>query len=194
MSAELIAGRYRLDELLGRTGMSEVWAAHDAELRRRVAIKLLAPDADRARFEREARAAATLSHPNITQIYDYGEAGGRPYMVLEYLPGGTLEDRLAGGKPLPDATTDRISRDLAAGRAVWRRRAGPAGRTRDPGAREGSARAPARRRRASRRAWWAGNHLDAPRRRADAGLAELSSCAPAAAAARARRPAARAHP
>src|SRR5438270_4320542 len=114
MSVELIAGRYRLDELLGRTGMSEVWAAHDAELRRRVAIKLLAPDADRARFEREARAAATLSHPNITQIYDYGEAGGRPYMVLEYLPGGTLEDRLAGGKPLPDAMTDRIARELAA--------------------------------------------------------------------------------
>src|SRR5438270_11680962 len=117
MSVELIAGRYRLDELLGRTGMSEVWAAHDAELRRRVAIKLLAPDADRARFEREARAAATLSHPNLTQIYDYGETGGRPYMVLEYLAGGTLEDRLAGGKPLPDADTERIAQEIAAGLA-----------------------------------------------------------------------------
>jgi serine/threonine protein kinase len=117
MAAELIGGRYRLDELLGRTGMSEVWAAHDTELRRRVAIKLLAPDADRARFDREARAAASLSHPNITQIYDYGEAGGRPYMVLEYLPGGTLEDRLAGGKPLPDETTERIAWEVAAGLA-----------------------------------------------------------------------------
>src|SRR5207302_6075147 len=117
MPAELIGGRYRLDALLGRTGMSEVWAADDQELRRRVALKLLAPDADRARFEREARAAAALGHPNLTQIYDYGETGGRPYMVLEYLPGGTLEDRLAGGKPLPDATTDRIARELAAGLA-----------------------------------------------------------------------------
>jgi eukaryotic-like serine/threonine-protein kinase len=117
MAAELIGGRYRLDELLGRTGMSEVWAAHDTELRRRVAVKLLAPDADRARFDREARAAATLSHPNITQIYDYGEAGGRPYMVLEYLPRGTLEDRLAGGKPLPDETSERIAREVAAGLA-----------------------------------------------------------------------------
>src|SRR5438067_11217518 len=119
MAAELIGGRYRLDELLGRTGMSEVWAAHDTELRRRVAIKLLAPDADRARFEREARAAAALSHPSITQIYDYGEAGGRPYMVLEYLPGGTLEERLAPGnrKPLSDEDALRIAGEVAAGLA-----------------------------------------------------------------------------
>src|SRR5919197_827400 len=117
MAAELIAGRYRLNELLGRTGMSEVWAAHDTELRRRVAIKLLAPDADRARFEREARAVASLSHPNITQLYDYGDARGRPFMVLEYLPGGTLEDVLSDGMPLPDATTERITRDIAAGLA-----------------------------------------------------------------------------
>jgi eukaryotic-like serine/threonine-protein kinase len=117
MPAEPIAGRYRLDELLGSTGMSEVWAAEDEELRRPVAIKLLAPDADRARFDREARAAAVLAHPNITQIYDYGEAGGRPYMVLEYLGGGTLEDRLARGRPLPDTTTEQIAREIAGGLA-----------------------------------------------------------------------------
>ena len=98
MPETVIAGRYRLDELLGRGGMSEVWRAEDLELGRRVAIKLLAPNADTARFEREARAVASLAHPNVTQLYDYGESDGRPYMVLEYLPGGTLEDRLRDGE------------------------------------------------------------------------------------------------
>jgi serine/threonine-protein kinase len=117
MPENLIAGRYRLDEILGRGGMSEVWAATDTELGRRVALKLLAPDADTARFEREARAVASLGHPNITQLYDYGEEDGRPYMVLEYLPGGTLEERLRAGGPLPDDDTRRISAELAAGLA-----------------------------------------------------------------------------
>src|SRR5438552_789403 len=117
MAEETIAGRYRLVALLGRGGMSEVWAADDAELERRVALKLLAPDADRARFDREARAAASLAHPHITQLYDYGEADGRPYMVLEYLAGGTLEDRLRAGRPLPDAETQRIASEVAAGLA-----------------------------------------------------------------------------
>src|SRR3954465_13362735 len=102
MTDETIAGRYRLDELLGRGGMSEVWSATDVELGRRVALKLLAPNADTARFEREARAVASLTHPNVTQLYDYGAAEGRPFMVLEYLPGGTLEERLRGEEPLPD--------------------------------------------------------------------------------------------
>ncbi|MHB8648998.1 MAG: serine/threonine-protein kinase [Gaiellaceae bacterium] len=119
MSETLIAGRYRLEELLGRGGMSEVWCATDTELGRTVAIKLLAPDADTARFEREAKAVASLGHPNITQLYDYGEENGRPYMVLEHLPGGTLEDRLRehGGKPLPDGETAAIAAGIAAGLA-----------------------------------------------------------------------------
>ena len=85
MAEEVIAGRYRLLEPLGRGAMSAVWLAQDEELARRVAVKVLAPSADPARFEREARAAAALSHPNICSLYDYGEADGRPYMVLEYL-------------------------------------------------------------------------------------------------------------
>ena len=97
--------------------MSEVWAAHDAELGRRVAIKLLAPDADTTRFEREARAFASLAHPNVTQLYDYGEENGRPYMVLEYLGGGTLEDRLHGNTPLHDDETLAIATGIAAGLA-----------------------------------------------------------------------------
>jgi serine/threonine-protein kinase len=113
---ELIAGRYRLLEPLGRGAMSSVWLAQDEELERRVAVKMLAPSADRARFEREARAAAALSHPNICGLYDYGEADGRPYMVLEYLPNGSLEERLQDG-PLPDAEALRIATEMATGLA-----------------------------------------------------------------------------
>lgn len=112
-----IAGRYRLDSLLGRTAMSEVWRATDLELDRQVALKLLAPNADTARFEREARAVASLAHPNVTQLYDYGDHEGRPYMVLEYLPGGTLEERLGAREPLPDDDAGRIAADVAAGLA-----------------------------------------------------------------------------
>ena len=117
MHGETIAGRYRLLEPLGRGAMSAVWLAQDDELARQVAVKMLAPTADRARFEREARAAASLSHPNICALYDYGEADGKPYMVLEYLPNGSLEERLRPGEPLPDAETLRVAKEVAAGLA-----------------------------------------------------------------------------
>jgi eukaryotic-like serine/threonine-protein kinase len=110
---ELVGGRYRLDKRLGFGGMSEVWAAEDTDLGRRVAIKLLGRDADAARFDREARAVAALDHPNICRLYDYGDADGRRFMVLEYLGGGTLEDRLAAAQPHPDAETARIAREIA---------------------------------------------------------------------------------
>jgi eukaryotic-like serine/threonine-protein kinase len=117
MAARTIAGRYRLEELLGTGGMAEVWRATDLELDRTVALKLLAADADRARFAREARAVAALAHPNITQLYDYGESDERPYIVLEYLSGGTLEERLRQPRPLDDATTARVAGEMAAGLA-----------------------------------------------------------------------------
>src|SRR5690242_19956703 len=119
MSDRVIGGRYRLEHVLGRGGMSEVYRAHDIELDRRVALKLLAPDADSARFEREARAVASLAHPNVMQLYDYGEENGRPYMVLEFVPGGTLEERLVAtnGKPLPDDESQTIAAGVAAGLA-----------------------------------------------------------------------------
>src|SRR5262249_51635155 len=97
--------------------MSELWAADDLGLGRRVALKLLARDADPARFEREAQAVAALAHPNICRLYDYGEEGGRPFMVLEFLDGGTLERRLVPGEPYPIDETDRLARELAAGLA-----------------------------------------------------------------------------
>jgi serine/threonine protein kinase len=112
-----IAGRYRLEERLGAGGMAEVWVAHDLQLDRRVALKLLGPRADPQRFEREARAIASLSHPNICRLFDYGSEGARSYMVFEYLPGGTLEDRFETGEPLDDASTETIAGEIAAGLA-----------------------------------------------------------------------------
>src|SRR6266536_1230247 len=97
--------------------MAEERAGLDTELDRRVVVKLLAPAADRPRFEREARAAAALAHTNIVQLFDYGEEEGRPYMVFEYLPGGSLEECLAEDPVLPDSDVERIARDIAAGLA-----------------------------------------------------------------------------
>lgn len=112
-----IGGRYRLEELLGRGSMSEVWRARDAELDRTVAVKLLAPTADGERFRREARAVAALAHENVMHLYDYGEEDGRPYMVLEYLPGGTLDERLRNAGPIAIGTVERIASGIAAGLA-----------------------------------------------------------------------------
>jgi serine/threonine protein kinase len=112
----VIAGRYRLDERLGGGETAEVWAATDLELDRKVAVKLLARAADARRFRREAHAVGALSHPNIATLYDYGETGERPFMAFEYLPGGSLEERLGSG-PLADEEIDRVARDLAAGLA-----------------------------------------------------------------------------
>jgi serine/threonine-protein kinase len=117
VTGEVIGGRYELRERLGSGAMAEVWLADDRKLERPVALKFLAPHADSRRFEREARAAAALSHPNVARIYEYGEADGRTYMAFECLSGGTLEDRLGSGDPLPDDETERIARQVAAGLA-----------------------------------------------------------------------------
>jgi eukaryotic-like serine/threonine-protein kinase len=114
MRAEtVVGGRYRLLQRLAVGGMSEVWTAHDLELDRRVAVKLLGHDADPERFEREARAAAALAHPNICRLYDFGDTDGRRYIVLELLTGGSLEDRLPSGQPLSNPEAARIVQELA---------------------------------------------------------------------------------
>ncbi len=97
--------------------MAEVHTADDLVLDRLVVVKLVAPDADRSRFEREARAAAALAHPNIVQLFDFGEQDGRAYMVFEHLPGGSLEERLSEAAALPDDETARIATDIAGGLA-----------------------------------------------------------------------------
>jgi serine/threonine protein kinase len=113
MTSSLLADRYRLEDVLSTTVMAEVRTATDVVLERRVVVKLLAPEADRSRFEREAQAAAALAHPNIVQLFDYGDAEGRPYMVFEYLPGGSLEERLAAGRRLSDGETARVAAEIA---------------------------------------------------------------------------------
>ncbi|HMI29510.1 MAG TPA: serine/threonine-protein kinase, partial [Gaiellaceae bacterium] len=116
MASPLLAGRYRLQEVLSTTSMAEVRLAFDEALGRGVVVKLLAPDADRTRFEREARAVAALAHPNIVQLFDFGDEERR-YMVFEYLAGGSLEERLTHAEALSDDEVDRIARDVAAGLA-----------------------------------------------------------------------------
>jgi eukaryotic-like serine/threonine-protein kinase len=111
-----VAGRYRLDELRGHGPMSEVWRAHDSTLDRTVALKMLSPTADLDRFRREAQAVAALAHENVMRVYDYGEDEAGPFMALEWLPGGTLEDRLQAG-PMPAAETHRVAQGIAAGLA-----------------------------------------------------------------------------
>ena len=111
-----IAGRYRLEELRGRGAMSEVWRAHDTRLDRTVALKMLSSASDRSRFHREARAVAALAHENVMRVYDYGEDAAGPFMALEWLPGGTLDERLAGGALPRDEATD-VARGIAAGLA-----------------------------------------------------------------------------
>ena len=111
-----VAGRYRLDDLQGHGPMSQVWRAHDDTLDRTVALKLLSPTADLGRFRREAQALAGLAHEHVMRVYDYGEDEAGPFMALEWLAGGTLEDRLAQ-RPLPTDETYRIAQGIAAGLA-----------------------------------------------------------------------------
>jgi serine/threonine protein kinase len=94
--------RYQIQEVIGEGGMAVVYKAYDTRLEREVAIKVIRTDQfgpavlDRIlkRFEREAKALARLSHPNIVKVHDYGERESTPYLVLEYLPAGTLKQRL----------------------------------------------------------------------------------------------------
>ena len=100
-------GRYRLEELLGQVGMAEVWRAADERLGRTVAVKVILTahvrDGNlRDRFHHEARLVASLDHPNILPVYDYGDEDGMPYLVMPYLDGGTLRDRMVGS-PIPFA-------------------------------------------------------------------------------------------
>src|SRR5687767_10958142 len=95
-----VLGCYEIVSAIGAGGMGEVFLAMDTRLDRQVALKVLpsafAFDADRRRrFEREARAAAALSHPGITTIYDVGEADGVSYIAMEFVEGRTLTDRIA---------------------------------------------------------------------------------------------------
>jgi serine/threonine-protein kinase len=113
----VVAGRYRLDALLGQGGMGQVYAGHDLRLGRPVAVKLLRSDlaADPEtcrRFEREAQMAARVTDPHIVTIYDTGE-DDLPFIVMERLPGRTLADEIAEG-PLEVSRLNVIANEMLA--------------------------------------------------------------------------------
>jgi serine/threonine-protein kinase len=98
-------GAYHIQSKLGEGGMARVYKAYHARLRRDVAIKVIlsqiAEQTDfKARFEREAQLIASLEHPNIVAVYDFGELGNLTYLVMQYVGGGTLRDQLRGGYSL----------------------------------------------------------------------------------------------
>src|SRR5262245_29316709 len=92
-------GRYRILHRLGQGGMGIVFAAEDESLGRRVAVKAIseADDSARKRFKREAQAAAGVQHPNVCQVYDWGEDSGHLYIAMELLEGEPLSSRLKRG-------------------------------------------------------------------------------------------------
>ena len=116
---QFVDNRYRLEETLGSGGMADVYLAHDDILDRTLALKVLSTryandDEFIERFRREARNAASLAHPNIVSIYDRGETeDGTYYIAMEYLPGGTLKDRIVKRGPLPARTAAAVALQIS---------------------------------------------------------------------------------
>ena len=118
----VLSGRYRVEAALGTGASAHVYLATDVSLKRRVAIKMLHPvlAADRSflrRFRAEAQAAASLTHPNLVAVYDWGEDTDGPYLVLEYLGGGSLRNLLDDSEPLGHAHVATIGAQAAHGLA-----------------------------------------------------------------------------
>jgi hypothetical protein len=112
-----LAGRYVLEEPIGRGGMGEVWRGTDTVLGREVAVKTVdlrrvPDDTGTARFEREARATAGLSHPGVVTVHDSGVEGDTAYIVMELLPGPSLADRIANG-PVPVEEVIEVGQQVA---------------------------------------------------------------------------------
>ncbi len=112
-------GRYEIIRLLGRGGMASVYLANDPNTKRQVAVKILPRELTlntqfRARFQQEAEFIAKLEHPSIVPIYDFGEHDEQPYIVMQYMAGGSLADKLDKGS-LPLGDIHPIMERLAAG-------------------------------------------------------------------------------
>ncbi len=115
----LFDGRYRILRKLGSGGMADVYLAEDEDLGRRVAIKILnerysSDEAFTERFRREAKSAASLSHPNIVSIYDRGESDGRPYIAMEVIEGRSLKELIVAKGPLPIAVAVDYAKQILA--------------------------------------------------------------------------------
>ena len=120
MSVKLLAGRYELIEKIGDGGMAIVYKARCRLLNRYVAIKILKPEYTKDvkvldNFRRESQAAASLSHPNIVNIYDVGKEGNIHYIVMELVEGETLADMIDQEAPMPYKKVINITRQIAAG-------------------------------------------------------------------------------
>ena len=118
MVERVLDGRYALEMLVGSGGMADVYRAKDQLLERTVAVKILHQQYENdtefiARFQREAKAAARITHPNIVNVYDVGVAEGRHYIVMEYGPGRTLKERIKEEGPVPAAQALHIARQIA---------------------------------------------------------------------------------
>lgn len=116
----MLGGRYELGEKIGEGGAAVVYRARDTRLDRPVAVKVLrsqfVDDRDAVvRFQREARAAASLAHPNVVPVYDYGQDGDTHFIVLELLPGPTLKGYLSARGALPVGEALAIARQILAG-------------------------------------------------------------------------------
>ncbi|ACZ85416.1 serine/threonine-protein kinase PknD [Streptosporangium roseum] len=115
----VLAGRYRLDELIGRGGTGEVWRGHDLRPGWPVAVKILSPQVTdvsmRERFAREARTAARVVHPNVVTVFDVGEHEGRPFLVMELLTGRDLATELAEDGPPGISAMCRLAGQAAVG-------------------------------------------------------------------------------
>ncbi len=114
----ILGERYRLIELLGQGGMATIFRALDTQLGREVAVKLLRPEYLRdpdfgSRFRQEAQNAASLSHPNVVTVYDYGEDPSGPYIVMEYVDGEDLATILRRNGPLPPTQAARVTAAVA---------------------------------------------------------------------------------
>ena len=121
----LLAGKYRLSHLLGRGASGVVWSAVNTSTSRRVALKLLLkPEpTQRERLLREARAAGSLEHPNVVDVYDVTSLDdGSPVLVLELLEGQSLQKLLDSRGPIPEREAATIGRDIACALAVAHRR------------------------------------------------------------------------
>ena len=118
MVQRILDQRYELEELIGGGGMADVYKARDCLLNRPVAVKILHDEFKQDKefvdkFQREAQAAARLSHPNIVNIYDVGVADGDHYIVMEYVPGRTLKDRIRQEGHLSVSESLRVAREIA---------------------------------------------------------------------------------
>lgn len=118
-AARILGGRYRLEERVAAGGMGTVFAAVDERLDRRVAVKVLKPELASdprfvERFRREARAAGALSHPNVATVFDFGEDGDEPFIVMELIEGRDLARVLREEGPLPPDRARRIAAQMCA--------------------------------------------------------------------------------